>query len=661
MRTITATEKHRAVNEGQMSEGEFVRQMRLAFPQHINQFSGYKDSVQILMNRGVLSESVLEKDLDNSISDDSLRRALDIELTAMGHDPVTCSDGEAQQKAKTKALSNLKKDPLHYYNLLAAESSKVDKNDKMKETKPGAKDKDTFNDMKKATLKEGTEVDKLKAGLSAHGRDNEVQAYIDSLNNDIRINGPESYKGWKIEDYIEDMGEYIAGKSMEEDSEEDAKNDADEKAGWTDDPRKDEGSVEDVIDPAEYGDIGKGYLAGFDKPHSLNDDDLETLGRKVVQSLYKGDFKAAKAKFINAGSYEEGSDPVNTGMRAGLDDDEGLADIEEGFNDGLSADDLTDLANFFYGQAKTNDDNEYTDVAHYIKKAAEKLASLGMSEGEASEVIREARRKKTRGGKMVQEADYDTGGYVESMGPQFDKACDTLSKAFGEWADGPMTEPGMVEPAKRDVVQYIDQKLTKQFLEEAKGKDLDGDGDIDKDDYMAAKDQAIKKASGKGKTAVKENLKAIIAKVLEEQVLAEAATAELSKFADDYAGFDGMKSAINGLENVVTDIEQYFDKTRDKIQKIYDTLGEIRNEEGLKVGGFLAPAIEQAFMKDLRPVTKMGFTKGLNQPKVKTISQRDIDNHNSGEVPLGETEQEAAPKQTMFTPVMESKKKLKNK
>ena len=31
--------------------------------------------------------------------------------------------------------------------------------------------------------------------------------------------------------------------------------------------------------------------------------------------------------------------------------------------------------------------------------------------------------------------------------------------------------------------------------------------------------------------------------------------------------------------------------------------------------------------------------------------------HNSGEVPLGETEQEAAPKQTMFTPVMESKKK----
>ena len=57
-------------------------------------------------------------------------------------------------------------------------------------------------------------------------------------------------------------------------------------------------SVDDVIDPADYGDIGKGYLKAFNRPHSLNDDELETLGRKVVKSLYKGDFDKAKAKFI---------------------------------------------------------------------------------------------------------------------------------------------------------------------------------------------------------------------------------------------------------------------------------------------------------------------------------------------------------------------------
>ena len=42
-------------------------------------------------------------------------------------------------------------------------------------------------------------------------------------------------------------------------------------------------------------------------------------------------------------------------------------------------------------------------------------------------------------------------------------------------------------------------------------------------------------------------------------------------------------------------------------------------------------------------------------PTIKAISQADIDAHNSGERPLGEEEMEE--KQTMFTPVMESKKK----
>jgi len=162
-----------------------------------------------------------------------------------------------------------------------------------------------------------------------------------------------------------------------------------------------------------------------------------------------------------------------------------------------------------------------------------------------------------------------------------------------------------------------------------------------------------KKAMGKN---VNEAIKAIISKVLEEQTLNEAATNDLARIADEYAGFEGMKSAILDLQNIVSDIEGYYDKTRDKIQKVYDRLGEIRNEEGLKVGGFLAPAIEAAFRKDLRPVTKTGFTKGLEQPKVRVLSQADIDAHNSGERPLGETDVVEEPKQHIFTPVNEKKK-----
>jgi|TARA_B110000444_G_scaffold51090_1_gene47053 hypothetical protein len=57
-------------------------------------------------------------------------------------------------------------------------------------------------------------------------------------------------------------------------------------------------SSDDVIDPADYGVIGQNYLAGFGRENTLDLDSLEKLGRKIVKQLYKGDFKAAKAKFI---------------------------------------------------------------------------------------------------------------------------------------------------------------------------------------------------------------------------------------------------------------------------------------------------------------------------------------------------------------------------
>tara|TARA_R100001480_G_scaffold65935_6_gene77765 strand:- start:3577 stop:4125 length:549 start_codon:yes stop_codon:yes gene_type:complete len=67
-------------------------------------------------------------------------------------------------------------------------------------------------------------------------------------------------------------------------------------------------SVDDVIDPADYGLIGSGYLKGFNRPHSLDADQLETLGRKIVKQLYKGDFDKAKAKFIKEDEVKEPSD-----------------------------------------------------------------------------------------------------------------------------------------------------------------------------------------------------------------------------------------------------------------------------------------------------------------------------------------------------------------
>ena len=50
---------------------------------------------------------------------------------------------------------------------------------------------------------------------------------------------------------------------------------------------------------ADYQDIGIFYLDGFNKKHSLTDDQLEILGKKIVDRLYKGDIGKAYDAVVN--------------------------------------------------------------------------------------------------------------------------------------------------------------------------------------------------------------------------------------------------------------------------------------------------------------------------------------------------------------------------
>jgi hypothetical protein len=178
--------------------------------------------------------------------------------------------------------------------------------------------------------------------------------------------------------------------------------------------------------------------------------------------------------------------------------------------------------------------------------------------------------------------------------------------------------------------------VTDTYNFEAKGKDHDGDGDIDGDDYMAAKDKAIKKAMGKD-----EQLKEAIKKIIKSSLLNEAATAKLSDIGDKYGDYKGMQVVINDLENIVTDMEGYFSKVRERVQSSMDKIGQIETPDGMKVGAFLAPAIESAFFRDLNPVRKLS-ARDISLPQVKTISSADI----AAARAAGDIEEE--PKQTMF-------------
>ena len=176
MRTVTATEKYRAVNEGRMAKSEFVRQMRQQFPQFVSQYNGYEDTVQILKNRQMIFEApaVINEAFENmnvyadrpalTYSLDVLERGIGYELNAAGievHDKFNIK-AEDLNKATAKAKANLDKDTNHYINLLSGESSKVDKHDREEEVKRGEGKIDTFNGLKKANLKEAKQL--LKEG-----------------------------------------------------------------------------------------------------------------------------------------------------------------------------------------------------------------------------------------------------------------------------------------------------------------------------------------------------------------------------------------------------------------------------------------------------------------------------------------------------------------
>jgi hypothetical protein len=310
-------------------------------------------------------------------------------------------------------------------------------------------------------------------------------------------------------------------------------------------------------------------------------------------------------------------------------------------------------------KGKDHDGDGDIDSDDYMM-AKDKAIKGSMSEG---------RRRKMKGGKVVTENDYETGGYVESMGPRLDKALKALTIVWDEWKNGPATEPGMVPFAKKDLVSYIESKILEadDIAEENIEEDykpshraynvIDGKGNIvykelprhtaiekasEREDYGFIATDSLAEDSIEEHQELKEAFKAIISKVLQEEVINEAATGNLAKVATSYDDFEGMQTAVNSLENVVTEVESFYSKTKEKIQKVYDSFKDIKNAEGLAVGAMLAPAIESAFKKDLIPVTEKGFTRGLEMPKVKMLETDGI------------AEEELDEKETVFTPINEA-------
>ena len=135
---------YKAVHEGKISKGEFLRQTRQNFPSYINQFTSYDDAIGILRRRGILSEEVIYQCQGDRFPLESIDRGIRYELEQAGIYDVTEVGKGDYKEAKKKAIENLCKDPLYYINIVAGGDKKraeknqkeIDTNNSMFEVKP---------------------------------------------------------------------------------------------------------------------------------------------------------------------------------------------------------------------------------------------------------------------------------------------------------------------------------------------------------------------------------------------------------------------------------------------------------------------------------------------------------------------------------------------
>ena len=90
---------------------------------------------------------------------------------------------------------------------------------------------------------------------------------------------------------------------------------------------------------------------------------------------------------------------------------------------------------------------------------------------------------------------------------------------------------------------------------EAKKRDVDGDGDIDSDDYMAAKDAAIKKAMGKKEGVSENRFLAASMEDLEQVIRNLAHTGEMSEDEALELAIRKLEAMLDGRDDLDEDLD----------------------------------------------------------------------------------------------------------
>jgi hypothetical protein len=131
--------QYNELREGNMSQANFMRNIRMTFPQYITNVTNFDDSVKILKNKGLLSEAKAE-------NTDHLCNPVEVDLGLKVE--VAKHEGDVE-KAKKTVYANLKKNSSYYSQLNLSGQAVEPEKIKVKKSKKKNSDIDTENGMKK--------------------------------------------------------------------------------------------------------------------------------------------------------------------------------------------------------------------------------------------------------------------------------------------------------------------------------------------------------------------------------------------------------------------------------------------------------------------------------------------------------------------------------
>lgn len=682
-----------ALTEGRMSRAEFLRQARQAFPNLIGAGNNFDDALKILTRRGLINEELVYQNKADKFPLESIERGIRYELEVMDVYDIHHPSQEQYKKARQRAIDNLGKDPLYYINKIA-------------EPVEQPKQEDTEGDLKKVeagtkhTLKEGKYITEAPAEDGVQLNKKFLDLYIKYKDGNYQVKDKETGElkpGKKLApETAASKACMVVRKSMNAPRFRPDRNTIascsvgrgklqyqGERDGvpsfnyaW---------SLKEATPRTQYKDNHVWTVNEYKLAYVLAE--FGKQGLQLIGQIYGIDNLSVKllANTI-IGTTDAGLRFAVDGMKKVINNEQDSKWLASYFGNtkALEAYQELDGKSMNDCQSAISAEKCSEEEAAAAQKAQEAIDTK-RSEGDATanattkQIVDRAfadfKNNRTSIGKSIQDpVKADKAAFIavcRNLGYEVDdprratlwsylRGMVNVNRQARQDLDAKLgvndsTAPkfkaknlkaGSVEEATKTVSDPLFNQFYQHFVKKYKDAgDPNAELKARKDAKGAlARYKAKQMKEQQEKSILKEHIIGIIGKVLNE-----AATANLAQLSDENASVAELPGIINNLENVVTEIESFWIKEQQKIQGIFDQVGNIKNEDGLPVGyKFVQPMIE-SLKKDLEPVLAKITLDDLKLPEAPAPDQTQVNDPNaqandSNAVPPVE------PKQTVFSP-----------